>query len=189
MSDLTARAEERVREVAAAFAVQRAYRSYRQRGVFAQMKMALLSAEAATTDGVLRRVNRAEGYLARDPACAMVRARFRFAADDGEFPPRIVYKLYNSGMPVQYLSGDTCFAANSRAELEAAKCMGQRQNLRVQRHYLARVRSRAPDGPGAVRTRRARHTRALATNKKASADVSKLGLLLLCGDGCQNTLF
>ena len=123
----------------AAFAVQRAYRRFRFRSVFAKQVAALRVAECASTDEILALLSPGEQQLARDPL-AGVRVRFRFTGEDGEFPPRLVYKLYAANrLPTQYLSGATHFHASLDAEVQAARQMGQRQNLRVHRHFLGKV--------------------------------------------------
>ena len=124
----------------AAFTLQRAYRRSRYRRVFQKMVAALRAAETASPDELLSLLAPGEAALARDPLCG-VNVRLRFVGEDGEFPPRLVFKLYRSGVASSssYLSGAPHFHASLGAEVQAAKQMGQRQNLRVHRHYLCKV--------------------------------------------------
>ena len=112
-----ARREDAVRRIG------RAWRSFRDRRVFAYLRHAVCRAEDSLTHQVLRKISPIEAFILRDPT---LHARLRFRFGGSSFPPVILYKIFVNAN-VQYVAGTTQILAGSKAAEDACDRMGERK--------------------------------------------------------------
>ncbi len=75
------------------------------------------------TKEVLKRLAPQEGALLSDPA---IKAKVRFRLGGQKFPPKILYKIYTTGLNVHYFNGHDAIAAGSKAAEDSFSVMGSR---------------------------------------------------------------
>ncbi len=111
------------RQEAAGRRVMRAWRSFRDRRVFAYLRHAVCRAEESLTHQVLRKISPIEAFILRDPT---LHARLRFRFGGSSFPPVILYKIFVNAN-VQYVAGTTQILPGSKAAEDACDRMGERK--------------------------------------------------------------
>ena len=107
----------------AALKILRAWRSFRDRRVFAYLRHAVCRAEDSLTHQVLRKISPIEAFILRDPT---LHARLRFRFGGSSFPPVILYKIFVNAN-VQYVAGTTQILPGSKAANDACDYMGERK--------------------------------------------------------------
>ncbi|XP_043928232.1 putative uncharacterized protein CXorf58 homolog [Protopterus annectens] len=116
----------RFKEDFAASVIQRSWQSYRDKRLFCLLKHTVRAAEHCLTYEILRKISPLEAELIKDPSM-QCRVRFRFLGH--EFPPVIVFKIYqhNEGHGSKYISGKRIISPASEAASDACKLMGHRR--------------------------------------------------------------
>ncbi|XP_073670841.1 uncharacterized protein CXorf58 homolog [Paramisgurnus dabryanus] len=108
--------------------IQSYWRSYRNRKLFKLLVNTIRSAEQCLTAGALRQLSPREADLLKDPSLKC-RLRFRFAGP--QFPPSVVFKIFQTGAGGQYLSGKKLFTSSNQFSShldELPACLGGREN-------------------------------------------------------------
>ncbi|XP_048093736.1 uncharacterized protein CXorf58 homolog isoform X2 [Alosa alosa] len=124
--------------VRAAMKIQKFWRSYQDRTLFHLLLQTVRKAlsnpewpsrvpqESSLTPAVLRQLNPREAQLLRDPSMHC-KVRFRFCGS--QFPPIIVFKIFQSGGRQHYISGKKIFRPYNQATPQTCKIMGNRKFL------------------------------------------------------------
>eukprot|EP00033_Pygsuia_biforma_P002381 GCRY01002635.1.p1 GENE.GCRY01002635.1~~GCRY01002635.1.p1 ORF type:complete len:409 (-),score=80.97 GCRY01002635.1:174-1400(-) len=98
----------------AASHIQRAWRNYMCRSVFHFLVAAVKKAEGVPPHALLAQLSPAESELLRDPTINTC-VRFRF--EGTTFPPRVFYKIFQSGAQSVYLSGGVLADNNTQHQV------------------------------------------------------------------------
>ncbi|KAJ3305783.1 putative protein CXorf58 [Kappamyces sp. JEL0829] len=108
---------------AAARKIQKIWRRHRMSRTYKWMRYMLFRTERMLTRQVLKRLSPNEGALLADPA---LKTKVRFRLGGAKFPPKIMYKIYTTGLSVHYFNGHDGIGVGTQAAEDSFSVMGSR---------------------------------------------------------------
>ncbi|XP_053341898.1 uncharacterized protein CXorf58 homolog [Clarias gariepinus] len=126
--------------------IQVFWRARRDRKVFKLLMSTARSAEECLTPAVLRQLSPREANLLKDQSL-QCKVRIRFSGP--QFPPVIVFKIFQTGRGGRYLSGKNVFQPSNQATVDSCRMMGNRKFMDLMQqdevHWQGRIISRPAD--------------------------------------------
>ncbi|KAM9440474.1 LOW QUALITY PROTEIN: uncharacterized protein CXorf58 homolog [Clarias gariepinus] len=109
-------------------------------------RVMMFAQEECLTPAVLRQLSPREANLLKDQSL-QCKVRIRFSGP--QFPPVIVFKIFQTGRGGRYLSGKNVFQPSNQATVDSCRMMGNRKYMDLMQedevHWQGRVISRPAD--------------------------------------------